>query len=40
MALQLSQKEKQLLQDQKTHEQVCIEKYRTGAEKTNDPKLK
>jgi spore coat protein CotF len=40
MTLQLTQKEKQLLQDQTTHEKVCIEKYRQYAEKAGDPQLK
>lgn len=36
----LSQKEKQLLQDQKSHEKVCIQKYQNNAQQTSDPKLK
>lgn len=40
MTLQLTQKEKQLLQDQTTHEKVCIRKYREYAEKAGDPQLK
>lgn len=36
----LSQKEKQLLQDQKSHEKVCIQKYQKNAQQTSDPKLK
>ncbi|CUH96558.1 hypothetical protein P22_2648 [Propionispora sp. 2/2-37] len=40
MALQLTQKEKQLLQDQITHEEVCIKKYQQGAQQASDPKLK
>ncbi len=40
MTLQLTQKEKQLLADQKTHEQVCVEKYQEYAEKAGDPQLK
>lgn len=40
MTLQLTQKEKQLLQDQTTHEKVCIQKYQQYAEKAGDPQLK
>lgn len=40
MALQLTQKEKQLLQDQRTHEEVCIQKYQKNAQQANDPQLK
>lgn len=40
MALQLTQKEKQLLQDQKTHEEVCIKKYQQGAQQASTPELK
>ena len=36
----LSQKENQLLQDQKTHEKICIQKYQKYAEQASDPKLK
>lgn len=39
MTLQLTQKEKQLLQDQTTHEKVCIQKYEQYAEKAGDPQL-
>ena len=35
----LTQKETMLLQDLKTQEQVCIEKYNQYAERANDPKL-
>lgn len=38
--MQLSQKEKQLLQDQKTHEEVCIQKYQKYAQQASDPQLK
>ncbi|MBP2656263.1 MAG: Coat domain protein [Firmicutes bacterium] len=38
--LQLTQKEKQLLQDQKTHEEVCIQKYQNNAQQASDPRLK
>lgn len=40
MSLQLTAKEKTLLQDQKKHEQVCIEKYRHYAAEAQDPTLK
>ncbi len=40
MTLQLTQKEQQLLQDQKKHEQVCVQKYQQYAEKAGDPQLK
>jgi spore coat protein CotF len=36
----LTQKEKILLQDQKTHEEVCIKKYNEYANKAQDPQLK
>jgi spore coat protein CotF len=36
----LTQKEKGLLQDQKTHEEVCIKKYSDYANKAQDPQLK
>jgi spore coat protein CotF len=36
----LSQKEKQLLQDQKSHEKICIQKYQKDAQQASDPKLK
>ncbi|MDU2064899.1 MAG: spore coat protein [Sporomusaceae bacterium] len=35
----LSQKEKQLLQDQKSHEEVCIKKYQAYANQATDPQL-
>ncbi|SDF36510.1 spore coat protein [Sporolituus thermophilus] len=38
--LQLTQKEKQLLQDQKSHEEVCIQKYQKYAQQATDPRLK
>lgn len=40
MTLQLSQKEKQLLQDQKSHEELCIQKYQNSARQASDPQLK
>ena len=36
----LTQKEKGLLQDQKTHEEVCIKKYNDYANRAQDPQLK
>lgn len=36
----LTQKEKTLLEDQRTHEQVCINKYNEYANKAQDPQLK
>jgi len=38
--INLTQKEKALLQDQKTHEEVCIKKYNEYANKAEDPQLK
>jgi spore coat protein CotF len=40
MDIQLSQKERMLLEDQKTHEQVCIEKYQDYAQQATDNQLK
>lgn len=40
MPLQLSQKEKMLLQDQQTHEEICIQKYTSYAQQASDPQLK
>lgn len=36
----LTQKETQLLQDQKSHEKICIEKYQKYAQQATDPNLK
>lgn len=36
----LSQKERMLLEDQKSHEQLCIEKYTNYANQSQDPQLK
>jgi spore coat protein CotF len=36
----LTQKEKTLLQDQKTNEEICIKKYNDYANKAQDPQLK
>lgn len=38
--LNVSQKERQLLQDQKKHEQVCIDKYNSYSNQAQDPQLK
>ena len=40
MATNLSKKEELLLKDQKSHEEVCIEKYTNYAEQAQDPELK
>ena len=37
--MQLTQKERMLLEDQKKHEEVCIKKYTEAAQKANDPQL-
>lgn len=39
MAVNLTQKEKMLLNDQKTHEQVCIAKYQDYANRSQDAQL-
>lgn len=39
MSLNLTQKEKMLLQDQKKHEQICIQKYNQYASQAQDPQL-
>lgn len=38
--MQLSQKEKMLLEDQKNQEKVCVVKYQNYANQTQDPQLK
>lgn len=38
--MNLTQKEKMLLQDQKSHEEVCIKKYNDYANRAQDPQLK
>lgn len=38
--LSFTQKEKMLLEDQKTHEQVCVDKYTNYANQAQDPQLK
>lgn len=40
MEITLSQKEKMLLEDQKKHEEICIEKYTNYANQTKDTQLK
>lgn len=40
MPLQLSQKERMLLQDQLSHEEICIQKYTSYAQKASDPQLR
>lgn len=40
MTHHLTQKEEMLLQDQKSHEEICIAKYREYANQVSDPKLK
>lgn len=36
----LTQKEQLLLQDQKSHEELCIKKYTNYANQSKDPQLK
>lgn len=38
--INLTQKERMLLEDQKSHEQVCVQKYNEYASKATDPQLK
>lgn len=38
--VQLTQKEKTLLQDQKSHEEICVQKYQNYANQAQDPQLK
>lgn len=40
MNITLTQKERMLLEDQKSHEQICIEKYTNYANLAKDPQLK
>ncbi|MBU7005218.1 spore coat protein [Phosphitispora fastidiosa] len=40
MSLNLTQKERLLLEDQKKHEEICIQKYTSFANKAQDPRLK
>ena len=39
MSMQLTQKERTLLEDQKTHEEICIQKHTNYAQQTEDPQL-
>jgi len=39
MSQRLTQKERQLLNDQLSHEKICIEKYRSYAQQVSDPQL-
>jgi spore coat protein CotF len=36
----LTQKERSLLEDQKSHEEICIQKYTSYAQQASDPELK
>lgn len=40
MNVSLTQKERMLLEDQKEHEEICIEKYTSYANQAQDPELK
>ncbi len=40
MTIQLGQKERMLLEDQKSHEEICIQKYNNYAQQAKDPQLK
>jgi len=40
LPIQLSQKEKSLLMDQRTHEETCVDKYAKYANQAQDPQLK
>ena len=40
MTVQLTQKEQSLLQDQKSHEEICVQKYNSYADQASDPQLK
>ena len=40
ITMQLTQKEKMLLQDQKSHEEICVQKYQEYANRAKDPQLK
>lgn len=40
MTLQLSQKERMLLEDQKSHEEICVQKYSNYSNQATDPELK
>lgn len=38
--INLSQKERMLLEDQKSHEEICVQKYTNYSEQAQDPELK
>lgn len=40
MELQLSEKERMLLEDEKHHEELCVKKYQNYANQATDPELK
>lgn len=40
MSLNFTQKERMLLEDQRKHEQVCVDKYTSYANQAQDPQLK
>ena len=40
MQIQLSQKERMLLEDEKNQEEVCVSKYKNYAQQVQDPQLK
>lgn len=40
MQLQLSQKERMLLEDEKHQEEICVKKYQNYAQQAQDPQLK
>ena len=40
MNIKLTQKERMLLEDQKSHEEMCIKKYTEASNKAQDPQLK
>ena len=40
MSITLTQKERMLLEDQKTHEQICIKKYQQYSNQAQSPQLK
>lgn len=39
-SIDLSQKERMLLEDQRSHEEICIQKYNSYANQAQDPELK
>lgn len=40
MTIQLTQKETMILEDQKKHEELCVQKYKSYAKQVHDPELK